>query len=212
MKAPHSVASVLHRTSKIIMHAKHQRQAIAVEAARIIVHEGQRNYGAAKRKAAERMGIASTRHLPSNNEVEQQLRSYQTLFITGHAQQLRSLQQVALEIMQHFASLRPRLVGPVLEGTADQYSSITLHVFSDNPDDMVRLLLDSRLPFVASERRIRWYHNDYRNIQVLNIEWHGHDCELCLFHSVDLRQAPPSPIDGQAQRRASMEQLRVLLE
>lgn len=193
------------------MQAKHQRQAIAVEAARIIVHEGQRNYGAAKRKAAERIGMASTRHLPSNHEIEQELRTYQTLFVDGHDEQVRLLQSAALEIMEHFTSLRPRIVGPVLEGTADQFSSITLHVFSDNPDDMVRLLMDLKLPFVASERRMRWHNNGFRTIQILNIEWQGHGCELCLFNSMDLRQAPPCPIDGQPQRRASIEQLRAML-
>jgi len=198
-------------TFKEIMQAKHQRQAIAVEAARIIVHEGQRNYGAAKRKAAERIGVASTRHLPSNHEIEQELRTYQTLFVDGHDEQVRELQQAALEIMEYFTSLRPRIAGPVLEGTADQFSSITLHVFSDNPDDTVRLLMDLKLAFVASERRMRWYHNKFRSIQILNIEWRGHDCELCLFNSMDLRQAPPSPIDGQPQRRASIEQFRALL-
>jgi len=194
------------------MQAKHQRQAIAVEAARIIVHEGHKNYGTAKRKAAGRLGMAATQHLPSNHEIEQQLRTYQTLFIADHERQLHTLQHIALEIMQHFASLRPRLAGPVLEGTADQHSSITLHVFSDNPDDMVRLLLDLKLPFTTSQRRLRWYHNAYRNIQVLNIDWRGHGCELCLFNSVDLRQAPPSPIDGQPQRRVSIDQLQLMLQ
>ncbi len=193
------------------MQAKQQRQAIAVEAARIIVHEGQRNYGAAKRKAAERMGTANTRHLPSNHEVEQELRTYQTLFVDGQNEQVKMLQQLALEIMQHFAELRPRIAGPVLEGTADQYSSITLHVFSDNPDDMVRLLMDLKIPYSASERRLRWYDQKYRSIQVLNIDWQGHACELCLFASNDLRQPPPSPVDGQPQQRASITQLQALL-
>jgi len=198
--------------SHTLMQAKHQRQAIAAEAARIIVHDGQRNYGAAKRKAAQRLGMAATRHLPSNQEIEQALRTHQSLFIADHDAQLRGLQQAAMEIMQYFVALRPRLAGPVLEGTADQHSSITLHVFSDNPDDVVRLLLDLKLPFETSERRMRWYHNAYRNIQVLSIDWHGHGCELCLFESIDLRQPPPSPIDGQPQRRVSIDQLRVMLD
>lgn len=194
------------------MQSKHQRQAIAVAAARIIAHEGQRNYAAAKRKAAERMGLTSKQHLPSNHEIEQELRSYQNLFMEGHAAHLRMLQETALELMQHFSGLQPRLTGPVLEGTADEYSNITLHLFSDDPDLVVRMLLDAKLSFEASERRIRWHQNDYRNIQVLAIDWHGQGCELCLFRSMDLRQAPPSPINGQPQRRVSMEQLRVLLQ
>jgi len=211
---PSADTSAYHRTlqhSTIIMQAKQQRQAIAVEAARIIVQEGQRNYGAAKRKAAERLGTASARHLPSNHEIEQELRTYQTLFVDGQDEQVDMLQHVALEIMQHFAELRPRIAGPVLEGTADQFSSITLHVFSDNPDDMVRLLMDLKIPYVASERRLRWYDQKYRSIQVLNIDWRGHACELCLFASNDLRQPPPSPVDGQPQRRASITQLRALM-
>ncbi len=193
------------------MPGKDQRRAIAVEAARIITHEGQRNYGAAKRKAAERIGIATTRHLPSNHEIEQELRTYQSLFIADHAITLRQLQEVALEVMAHFSDLRPRLVGPVLEGTADQFSSITLHVFRDQPDDMVRLLLDLKVPFTPAQRRIRWYQNTFRTIQLLQLDWRGYACELCLFSTVDLRQSPPSPVDGLPQRRASRQQLLAML-
>jgi hypothetical protein len=47
------------------------RQMLAQEAARIIVNQGIRDYGLAKKKAAERLGLNSRGSLPGNAEIEQ---------------------------------------------------------------------------------------------------------------------------------------------
>ena len=39
----------------------------------------------------------------------------------------------------------------------------------------------------------------------------GREIELAVFEEVDLRQAPPSPIDGKPQRRASLQEVEYLL-
>ena len=46
------------------------RLEVAAEAARIIATEGQANYHAAKKKAAERIGVSQRLALPSNLEVQ----------------------------------------------------------------------------------------------------------------------------------------------
>jgi len=56
------------------------RAQVAAEAARIISTEGQHNYHAAKKKAAERIGESERLALPSNIEVKEALRAYQNLY------------------------------------------------------------------------------------------------------------------------------------
>lgn len=191
----------------------HQRQAIAQEAARIIATEAQRNYGTAKRKAAERLGMRCSRQqLPSNVEIEQELRTYQRLYGgNDHNHTQHKLRSSALEAMSFFSAFRPRLVGPVLEGTADQHSRITLHLFSDDPDAVPRFLYDQNIAFEQESRRIRWHDNGHRTLEILCVHHADQMIELCLFSTLDQRQAPPCPVDGRPQRRAAPAEVEYLL-
>ncbi len=191
----------------------HQRQSIAQEAARIIATESQRNYGSAKRKAAERLGMKCTRQqLPSNIEIEHELRAYQRLYGgDDHNQTQHKLRSSALDAMSFFSAFKPKLVGPVLEGTADRHSRITLHLFSDDPDEIPRYLYDKNIAFEQESRRIRWHDNGFRTLEILCVEQAGQVIELCLFTTLDQRQAPPSPVDGRPQRRATPTEVEYLL-
>lgn len=198
------------------MHTKksaHLRQAIAQEAARIIATESQRNYGAAKRKAAERLGAkCSKQQLPSNVEIEQALRTYQLLYGgSDHMQTQQAMRESALQAMRFFNEFKPKLVGPVLDGTADQHSRVTLHLFSDDPDAVPRFLYDQNIAFEHDSRRIRWHGNHFRNLEVLCVQHAGQPIELCLFSTLDQRQSPPCPVDGRPQRRATPAEVEYLL-
>jgi hypothetical protein len=48
-------------------------------------------------------------------------------------------------------------------------------------------------------------------VQLLVIEVAGATIEMAVFSALDLRQAPPSPIDGKPQRRASLAEVACLL-
>ncbi len=191
----------------------HQRQFIAQEAARIIATEGQRNYGTAKRKAADRLGMKCSRQqLPSNLEIERELRTYQALYGGNqHTQIQQQLRSSALDAMNYFAAFHPRLVGPVLEGTADQHTRITLHVFSDDPDAVPRFLYDQSIAFEQESRRIRWHDNGFRSLDIVCLQWSEQQIELCLFGTLDQRQAPPCPVAGRPQRRAGAVEVEYLL-
>lgn len=190
-----------------------QRQLIAHEAARIIATEGQYNYATAKRKAAERLGIRQARQpLPSNTEVEHELRAYQSLFGgDDHTETQMQLRKSALQAMLFFKPFKPKLVGPVLEGTAGPNSRITLHVFSDDPDEVLKFLYSQKLSFEQESRRIRWL-NDYRTLDTLCVKHSEQLIELCLFNSIDQRQSPPCPVDGRPQRRATSTEVAYLIQ
>lgn len=188
------------------------RRDIAFEAARIMATEGQHNYMVAKRKAAERIGASTRVALPSNIEVEEALRAYQDLYGgESHCRRLSQLRETAIFVMRSLEPFCPRLVGPVLDGTADAHSRVSLHVFSDPPDAVVLHLQEHGVNYRQEQRRIRWHDGGHRFIELLVTDVRGTSVELALFDAIDLRQAPPSPVDGRPQKRARLGEVEELL-
>ena len=188
------------------------KREVAAEAARIIATEGQYNYHAAKKKAALRLGVSERLALPANLEVQEALVSYLELY-GGHAHQqnLERMRALAAEVMQFLSPLQSRLVGPVLDGTAGRHARISLHVFCDSPDTLVHHLMDNKMPFRQEHRQVRWRKDEYRTLPLLVMERSGFTIEMLVFDELALRQAPPCPIDGKPQKRATLRQLQQLL-
>lgn len=188
------------------------RHVIAAEAARIMVTQSQFNYRIAKQKAAERLRINSGVAMPSNAEVESALRAYQA-FYGGqqHSSHLRKLRSKALTVMRVLQVFRPRLVGPVLDGTADEHARVSLHVFNDPPDAVALHLLDNKMVFHDELRKIRWHDGSYRHVPQLVTDIEDVEVELTLFSCLGLRQAPLSPVDGRPLKRAPLSEVECLL-
>ena len=188
------------------------RHRIAHEAARVIAESGVRDFHQAKLKAAHCLGIQDDASLPSNREIEDALREYQRLF-QGDAQinALRQRREAALRALDFFAPFDARLVGAVLDGTADANAPVQLQLYTDDAEAVPRFLDDHRIPAETRSRRIRL--DRERTL----------DCPIWLFCAEDLsfdltvlpydalRQAPLSLIDERPMRRASIAQLRALL-
>src|SRR6202451_4399696 len=114
------------------------RRALAQEAARIMAQHGIHEFLTAKRKAAERLGVADASALPRNTEIEDALAEYQRLFDAGsHELTLTAQRRAALHAMHWLSGFEPRLVGPVLSGTATAHADIQLHVFADCAENVV---------------------------------------------------------------------------
>lgn len=191
---------------------KQIRLEVAAEAARIIATEDQSNYHAAKKKAAERIGVSQRTALPSNLEVQDALLYYQRLYGgRQHASNLERLRMIAVAAMDRLQAFSPRLVGPVLDGTAGKHSRVSLHLFCDAPENLILHFLENGISFSQEQRQIRWHDGTHRMIPVLVIEESGTKVELAVFSPVDLRQAPPGPIDGRPQHRAGLHEVQCLL-
>jgi hypothetical protein len=188
------------------------RRDVAAEAAKIMATEAQRNFKTAKQKAAARIGVSSRLALPSNREIETALRAYQGFFGgERHDHQIATLRETAILVMQALEPFNPRLVGPVLDGTADQYSRVSLHLFSDPIDEVILELKQRGISYRQEERVIRWHDGSHRRLPLLVTEAQGIPVELILFSCKDLRQAPPCPIDGHPQKRAPIAEVECLL-
>lgn len=188
------------------------RMEVAAEAARIIATEGQHNYHAAKKKAAERIGISERLALPSNIEVKDALRSYQVLYGgAAHEQNIRRLRQTAARAMRLLTDFNPRLVGAVLDGTAEEHSRVSLHVFADSVESVVFFFAERGIAHDQDQRRIRWYSGTHMTVPLVLADLEGQVIELAVFEEKHLRQPPPSPIDGRPQQRASLHEVEALL-
>jgi hypothetical protein len=188
------------------------RVRIAQEAARLMSEHGIRDFHHAKLKAAERLGIVETQALPRNLEIEQALREHQRLFLAdSQPQLLRQRREAALEAMRFLAAFEPRLVGAVLEGTADAHSAVCLHVFSDDPEAVGLYLREHGVPIETQVRRLRNSRDDQPEYPVLLFAADQLPFDLTVLPRDALRQAPLDRTDDRPMRRASLSQVEMLL-
>lgn len=189
-----------------------QRRRIALEAARLMSEHGLRDYRRAKLRAAERLGIHDDQSLPRNDEIEMALREHQRLFQRiSQPDALHARRLAAREAMRFLEPFRPRLVGDVLEGTADQHSAVCLHVFSDVPGEVEHFLAEHGIHCELRERRLRIDREREANIEVLLFTADGIAFDLSVLPVDGLRQAPLDRIGQRAMRRVSLSALESLL-
>lgn len=188
---------------------RERRQRLAHEAARLMAEGGIRDFHQAKLKAASRLGIHDDASLPRNREIEQALREYQRLFFgQTHAAGLRARREAALRALAFFEAFSPRLVGPVLDGTADARSPVHLHLHSDDPEAVARFLEEHRIPAESSTRRLRMDRERVADLPVWMFSAENLSFDLTVLPHNALRQAPLSNIDEKPLNRASAAQLR----
>jgi len=188
------------------------RRRVAVEAARLISEHGLRDYHAAKRKAAERLNIRDESSLPKNSEIEEALREHQRLFHGGDQPgHLRELRVAACEAMRYLKRFAPRLVGPVLDGTADAHSAVALHLFSESPETVIDMLAEDGVEFEEDSRRLRINHAVSADFPVLRIARSGVDYDLTLLPQDAIRQAPLDRTGERPMQRAALAAVEALL-
>jgi hypothetical protein len=203
----------MHRARQHAETRTHERRTrLAQEAARLMAVGGVRDFHQAKLKAAQRLGIHDDASLPRNREIEDALREYQRLFQgDATADALRRRREAALNALDFFAAFDPRLVGPVLEGTADANTPVALHLYSDDAGAVARCLDERGIPAEARGRRVRLDRERDFDAEVWVFAADGLTFDLAVLPRDALRQAPLSPVDEKPMRRASAAQLRALL-
>lgn len=188
------------------------RRTLAVEAARLMAEHGIDDFGFAKRKAAERFGTFEGAVLPSNAEVEAALQEYQRLFEADtHGETLYVLRQTAVTAMELLVEFTPRLVGPVLTGTATRNTEVQLHLFAERAEAVTIRLLDTAIPYELVERRVKVRADEWVLTPAVRLTVDDIPVDALVFSRDGQRQAPLSPTDGRPLRRASIDEVRALL-
>ncbi len=188
------------------------RQAVADEAARVLEHQGNRDYALARRKAGARFGVTDVRLLPQNDEINAALRARQALFGSASrdcAQHVRM--QAAAEAMAFFRAFDPRLVGDVLDGTADSNSPVTLHLFHDDELALIGQLETQGVRHVQEQKRVRYASGAEVVLPTFGFVADEVRFQLILFERDGLREAPLDPLRRQPQRRAALAEVLRLL-
>jgi hypothetical protein len=189
------------------------RAEIAQLAAKLIASEGIADFLTAKRKAALRLGARSERGLPTNREIEQALQEYQRLFQSqSQPGRLRALRTAALRAMEFLGHFRPRLAGAVLQGTATEFSEITLHLYCNVAEEVAWFLDDAGITYEHVTRVIKTGPDETLEFPALRLIADGTPVVLILFTEMLEAVKPLSTVDGKPMRRASTSGVRALLQ
>lgn len=163
------------------------RERIAAAAARMMAVDGIDDFALAKRKAARQLGAEATQALPGNEEVEEHLRAYQSLY-QGEEQRarLQFLRRQAIDLMGRLQAFRPYLCGPVLKGTAGRYGEIDLQLFTDDAKAVELFFLNQGIEYGVAEKR-HFAGDQMRSVPVLEFEWNETRVSIAVFSANDER-------------------------
>jgi hypothetical protein len=109
--------------------------------------------------------------------------------------------------MEFLVEFDPRLTGAALDGTAGRHSSITLHVFADAPEEVMRKLLDAHVPFRETACRCR-LRGESAMLPALSFYVDETPMELCIFPATAAGRTASA---RHAETAASLRELRALL-
>ena len=189
------------------------RLEIAQIAARFVAVDGINDYLTAKRKAALHIGANPERNLPTNMEVEQALINYQNLFhAVDQKQLLLSLRSKSVKAMRFLNKYEPRLVGPVLTGTATEFTEIILHLFYDIPEEIGFHLEDNGIPFTCCEKSIRITPCERINLPAYRFVAENDVILLVIFPERQKNLVPISSVTNKPMQRASLKKVESLLK
>jgi len=186
---------------------------VANETARIMVEQGIADPRAASRKAVSRLGVSDRRIMPEPKAIEQALLDYQRLFGGDrHPLHLERLRREAIRAMEMFQRFDPRLVGPVLAGTAVTASPVEIQLHADSAEEIAFHLMDRGIPW--EDGQASYVLADGQRVTVPTFQFEAGDTQFRLlsFPKTALRQRPLSPVTRRPEPRASIVEVRKIVE
>ncbi|HQS37402.1 MAG: hypothetical protein B7Y16_07565 [Methylotenera sp. 24-45-7] len=200
--------------------SQHLRQLIAQQAARMMAEEGVSDFAYAKKKAGRQVGAVENSILPSNAEIEEELKLYNALFLSEEQpENLRELRVNALFTMQLLERFNPHLTGAVLDGTAGLMAETHIHLFADSIKEVEMFLLNQQIPFDVNEKSYRVMNDGKRDkkgdnrktVPVFTLETEKGLIKLSVFDVDDIRVATKRTADGSNADRLNVEGVKSLL-
>ena len=188
-----------------------ERLRIAYLAARLMAEDGIEDHGLAKRKAARQAGVADTRQLPGNDEIDAALREYREIYHPdAHREQLTELREIAVRAMTEFEKFNPHLVGSVLSGIAGKYAGIQLQLFTDDIKAVELFLIDLGADYEADQTS--FYSGEARiTVPLFTIDDDGVEIEISVLSPRDERLPLKTSLAGKIIERAKLAAVEALL-
>src|SRR5437667_7568894 len=189
------------------------RQAIALEAARLMYERVESEYYTAKRKAAKRLCRKGVKpeDLPSNAEIRDQIQTFARIHEGDRrTRHLRDMRLEALRLMRLLRAFKPRLIGSVMTGHVRKGSDIDIHVFTNSPALVADVLQNEGYQYDVERKQIV-KHGKGRVFTHI----HVHDrfnFELTVYAEDKAHYVFRSSVTGKAIERASIRELEELLQ
>lgn len=195
------------------------RQTIAQHAARMMVEDSISDYAYAKKKAGRQLGVLEKSVLPSNAEIEEEVKIYHQLFNEDQPQELKVLRKAALVTMQMLERFNPFLTGSVLDGTAGKQARTDIHLFADSAKEVEIFLLSQQIPFESDEKAYRLSDRPSKNkkdkvrktVPTFTLETEYGLQKISVFEFDDMRVSTKRPSDGSNATRADIADLKMLI-
>ncbi len=197
------------------------RQLIAQQAARMMAEDGISDFAYAKKKAGRQLGAIENSVLPSNIEVEEELKRYNALFLSDEQpENLCVLRKSALFTMQLLEKFNPYLTGTVLDGTAGLGAETHIHLFADSLKEVEMFLLNQQIPFETNEKSYRVINDGKRDkkgdnrkkVPVFTLEMESGLIKLSVFEVDDIRVSTKRTADGGNAERLDTDGVIALLK
>src|SRR5206468_7626317 len=189
------------------------RQAIALEAARLMYDRVESEYFTAKRKAAKRLCRQGVKpeDLPSNAEIREQIQVFARIHEGDQRTlNLRDMRLEALRMMRLLRAFRPRLIGSVMTGHVRKGSDIDIHVFSDAVGLITETLEREGFQFDVERKQIVKF-EEARVFTHIHI-YDRFNFELTVYAEDKAHYVFKSSVTGKAIERASVAELEALLK
>ena len=186
----------------------------------MMAEDGINDFAYAKKKAGKQLGVSENSILPTNAEIEEEIRLYNEIYNADEQpQELEKLRKVALFTMQIFERFNPHLTGSVLDGTAGKFSQTNIHLFADSAKDVEMFLLNQQIPFESSEKSYRVSDKPSKDkkekvrktVPVFTLETELGLQKISVFDVDDMRVATKRTSDGSNAERADISDLQALL-
>lgn len=209
--------------AKDINGRQHQlRQMVAQQAARLMAEEGISDYAYAKRKAGRQFGVVDANCLPTNSEIEEEIKLFHEIYHSeDQPEALRQLRSDALVVMQMLDRFHPHLTGTVLDGTAGRYAETHIHLFADSLKDVEIFLLNKQVPYDTDQKSYRTTNDrrstdkkggDRKKVPVFTLEGPNGFIKLSVFDMDDMRIPTKSPVNGSNSSKLDTQGLQELIQ
>lgn len=194
---------------------------IAQQAARMMAEDGVHDFAYAKKKAGRQLGVSENSVLPTNAEIEEEIRLYHEIYNADEQPlMLAELRQAALATMQLFERFNPHLTGSVLDGTAGKFAQTNIHLFADSAKEVEMFLLNQQIPYESSEKSYRLSDKPSKEkkekvrktVPVFTLETEYGFIKLSVFDVDDLRVATKSAANGENAGRLDLAGVQALLK
>jgi len=198
------------------------RQLVAQQAARMMAEEGISDYAYAKRKAGRQLGMLDANCLPTNSEIEEEIKLFHEIYhADDQPQALHQLRNDALIVMQMLERFNPHLTGSVLDGTAGKYAETNIHLFADSLKDVEIFLLNKEVPYETDQKAYRIANDrrsadkkggDRRKVPVFTLEGPNGFIKLSIFDTDDMRTPTKNSTNGGNASKVNIQGLQALIQ